>query len=229
MDNKIYNIGALEIFQNVSKETLEEISNNGEVKLYNPGQIVFYDKENVSTIYIILSGTVSLYKMNENGQKKVIFILGRGKVINDVIFKDLPASINCEIFERAELLLINKDILLEIMKDDFEFCKNIICSLSMKTRRLYRQLKNTPSSIKLEKKLAAKIYKLSIDYGISCNGGVYIDMDLTITYIADLLGSQRETVSRAMKVLQKNDLIEYKDKRVYVKDLNKLSEFFKTS
>ena len=119
--------------------------------------------------------------------------------------------------------------LLEIMKYDFELCKNIIISLSMKTRRMYRQLKNTPPSIKIEKKLAAKIYKLGRDYGIETEEGIVINMNLTVTYLADLLGSQRETVSRALKILQDKKLISYKDKIILIYDLNKISEFFKTS
>ena len=115
------------------------------------------------------------------------------------------------------------------MKYDFELCKNIIISLSMKTRRMYRQLKNTPPSIKIEKKLAAKIYKLGRDYGVETEEGIVIKMNLTVTYLADLLGSQRETVSRALKILQDKKLISYKDKIILIYDLNKISEFFKTS
>ena len=218
---------ALEVFNNVCEETIEIILEQGEIRKYSKDTIVFYDKEDVSDIYIVISGTVSLYKLNENGQKKVIFILGEGKVVNEVIIKELPASINCRAFEDAELLKKNK--LLEIMKYDFELCKNIIISLSMKTRRMYRQLKNTPPSIKIEKKLAAKIYKLGRDYGIETEEGIVINMNLTVTYLADLLGSQRETVSRALKILQDKKLISYKDKIILIYDLNKISEFFKTS
>lgn len=220
---------ALEIFNNVCEETIEIILEQGEIRKYSKDTIIFYDKEDVSDIYIVISGTVSLYKLNENGQKKVIFILGEGKVVNEVIIKELPASINCRAFEDAELLKINKNKLLEIMKYDFELCKNIIISLSMKTRRMYRQLKNTPPSIKIEKKLAAKIYKLGRDYGVETEEGIVIKMNLTVTYLADLLGSQRETVSRALKILQDKKLISYKDKIILIYDLNKISEFFKTS
>ena len=217
---------ALEVFNNVCEETIEIILEQGEIRKYSKDTIVFYDKEDVSDIYIVISGTVSLYKLNENGQKKVIFILGEGKVVNEVIIKELPASINCRAFEDAELLKINKNKLLEIMKYDFELCKNIIISLSMKTRRMYRQLKNTPPSIKIEKKLAAKLGR---DYGVETEEGIVIKMNLTVTYLADLLGSQRETVSRALKILQDKKLISYKDKIILIYDLNKISEFFKTS
>ena len=222
-------LSSLEIFNNISRETIEKVISGSDVREYKSGEILFQDKEEVSIIYFMIRGIVSLYKINECGQKKVIFMLGKGKIINEVIIKELPASINCEIFEDAVILGITKEKLLEIMKEDFDLCKNIIISLSSKTRRLYRQLKNTPSSIKIEKRLAAKLYKLAKDYGIKCNEGILIDMEISITYMADLLGSQRETVSRAMKVLQKNGLVSYKSKKILVSNFDKLALFFKTS
>lgn len=217
----------LEMFNNISSQTIERILDKSDIKDYKAGEILFQDKENVSTVYFIIKGIVSLYKINECGQKKVIFMLGRGKIINEVIIQELPASINCEIFEESCILGIKRNELLEIMKEDFDLCKSIIISLSSKTRRLYRQLKNTPSSIKLEKRLAAKLYKLGKDYGIKCGEGIIVDIDISITYLADLLGSQRETVSRAIKSLQKQNLIEYKNKKIHIYSLQKLSNFFK--
>lgn len=226
---KIEELKNLEMFNNISESTIGKILEESDVKEHRAGEILFEDKEDVSTVYFVLKGIVSLYKISECGQKKVIFMLGKGKIINEVIIKELPASINCEIFEDAVILGIKKEKLLNIMKEDFDLCKNIIISLSSKTRRLYRQLKNTPSSIKIEKRLAAKLYKLAKDYGVEHEDGIVIDMEISITYMADLLGSQRETVSRAMKVLQKNNLINYKSKKIIISNFEKLALFFKTS
>ncbi len=229
MEVKIEELKDLEMFNNISESTIGKILEESDVKEHRAGEILFEDKEDVFTVYFVLKGIVSLYKINECGQKKVIFMLGKGKIINEVIIKELPASINCEIFEDAVILGIKKEKLLNIMKEDFDLCKNIIISLSSKTRRLYRQLKNTPSSIKIEKRLAAKSYKLAKDYGVEHKDGIVIDMEISITYMADLLGSQRETVSRAMKVLQKNNLINYKSKKIIISNFEKLALFFKTS
>ena len=158
----------LDIFKNISKTSLEKLANFGEVKKYKAGSHLFRDKEDVTTLYIVISGSVSLYKLNESGHKRVIFILGEGKMINDVIIQDLPASINCEIFEEAQILSYDKYTFLNIMENDFTLSKNIICSLAMKVRRMYRQLKNASGIIRMEKKLAAKLWKLSKDYGVPC-------------------------------------------------------------
>jgi CRP-like cAMP-binding protein len=219
----------LKIFSDLSDDTIALISKYGKIKKHSNGSMLFSEREKINFVYIVVSGSVSLYKVNENGQKKVMFILDNGKIINEVIVEDMPESINCEVFEEAEIFEINRDILIEIMKRDFNLTKVIIESLSNKVRRMYRQLKNTPSSIKIEKKLVAKIYKLGRDYGVKCNDGIIIDMNLSITYLADLLGSQRETVSRAVKVLQSKNLFYYKDKKIVIPNLQKLSDYFKTS
>lgn len=229
MDLKEEEIRKFKVFSNVSDRSVSLICENAKIKKYTSGSLIFSDKDKINIIYIVINGTVSLYKINENGQKKVIFILDKGKVINDVIIEDLPASVNCEVFEDAEILAINKDILLDIMEGDFQLTRAILESLANKVRRMYRQLKNTPSSIKIEKKLAAKIYKLGRDYGISTDDGIVVDMNISITYLADLLGSQRETVSRAVKVLQSVNLINYKDRKIIIPSLEKLSDYFKTS
>lgn len=228
MEYKEEELRKLKIFSEVSDISISLIHKYGKIKKYKSGNIIFSDKEYVNIIYVVISGTVSMYKINENGQKKVMFILDQGKIINEVIIENLPESINSEVFEDAEILEINRDTLIEIMECDFQLTKEIIESLSNKVRRMYRQLKNTSSSIKIEKKLVAKIYKLGKDYGISCDDGTMIDMNISITYLADLLGSQRETVSRAIKILQNKKLFHYKDKKIFIPDLQKLSDYFKT-
>ena len=49
---------ALEVFNNVCEETIEIILEQGEIRKYSKDTIVFYDKEDVSDIYIVISGTV---------------------------------------------------------------------------------------------------------------------------------------------------------------------------
>ena len=223
----IEQLEVMDIFKNISKTSLEKLAYLGEVKKYTTGSHVFRDKEDVKTLYIVVSGSVSLYKLNENGNKRVIFILGTGKMINDVIIQDLPASINCEIFEEAQILSYDRYTFLDIMENDFILSKNIICSLAIKVRRMYRQLKNASGIIRMEKKLAAKLWKLSKDYGVPCDHGVIINMNMSITYLADLLGSKRETISRALKILSNENLIEYENKKIKVINQEKLAQFFK--
>ena len=216
----------LELFKNLKTETLLKLSTIGIKVDARKGQHIFRDKEEVNTVYIVLKGKISLYKLSENSNKKVIFILGRDKIINEVILDDLPSSINCEVFEEGELLTINRLDFLELMKEDFELTISVVNSLSIKVRRLYRQLKNT-TPLKIEKKVAAKLWKLAKDYGVTTEDGILIDLNITITYLADLFGSQRETISRALGQLEDLKLIKFINKKIVIIDKDKLSYFFK--
>lgn len=54
-----------------------------------------------------------------------------------------------------------------------------------------------------------------------------IDIDLTITLMADLVGAPRENVSRACKVLTDRGLIRYGNKRFTLTDSDGLADFYK--
>ena len=112
------------------------------------------------------------------------------------------------------------------MKKDFELTTIIINSLSIKVRRMYRQIKNT-TPIKVEKRVAAKLWKLAKDYGVEVKEGTLIDLKISVTYLADMFGTHRETISRALKILQDKNLIICKSKQIIVINKDKLSEFFK--
>lgn len=217
----------LELFKNLKEDTLNKLTIFGRIKNLKKHEIVFRDKDKVEIIYIVLSGKFSLYKISEDAQKRVVYILGRDKILNDVILDNLSASIYCECFEEGKLLMLDKSEFIKVMESDFQLTTVVLNSLSIKVRRLYRQIKNTNPNKKIEKKIAAKVWKFSRDYGVDTEYGIEVDLTMSITYLADMFGSQRETVSRALKVLENEDLIFIKNKKIVVKDREKLLKYFK--
>lgn len=218
----------LHTFSDLGDDTLVRLSNITRVNRYEKGNVLFRDKDIVENIFIVLKGKVSLYKFNEKGQKKVIFILGEGDLINEVIIQSATASINCEIIEDSHIMYCNTLELLKLMESDFELTKIVISSLSLKVRRMYRQFKNTTGVLSMGKRVASKLWKLGRDYGIPVDGGTLIDMEISITYLADLFGSQRETISRVCKELSRLGLIEYNNKKFIIKSEEELLKYFKT-
>lgn len=216
----------LGLFDKVNNETLSRLNDICYIRELKKNEHLFRDKEIINSIYIVKSGKVALYKQSESAQKKVIFILGKESIINEIIIDDLPSSINCEAFENAEIICFDRIKFIDIMKDDFELYKIIINSLAIKVRRLYRQSKNS-IPIKVEKRVAAKLWKLSRDYGREVEEGTLIDLSITITYLADMFGAPRETISRALKILDNKGLIINKNKKIIIPDREKLIRFFK--
>lgn len=216
----------LDLFSHLQEDTIIKLTEAGFKKELCKGEHLFRDKEKEINIYIVLSGKVSLYKINESSQKRVIFILGRDKIVNEVILDDTPASVSCEVFEDGVIICFNRDKFIEIMKSDFQLTTVVINSLARKVRRTYRQLKNA-TPIKMEKRVAAKLWKLCKDYGVEQQDGTLIDLSISITYLADMFGAPRETISRAMKVLQQNQLVKIEKKQILIPEPDRLIRYFK--
>ena len=222
----IRELTSIKSFKNVEAKTLEQLSNIGTIMKLSKDKALFYERDHVNTIYVVLKGKVTMYRNSEHGQKRIIYILGEGEFINEVIFDDLPASISCEAFEESIILCFSKTLLVELMSLDFKLTKNIIDSMGKKIRRLYRQLKNTVP-IKMDKKLAAKLWKLAKDYGVPNENGILIDLNISISYLADMLGSTRETISRNISHFEKDGVICFQGKKIIVRSLEELSIYFR--
>lgn len=215
------------ILRFASPESRTEIASFSYIKQYTKGQHVFYDREELTCFYILLEGMASLYKLNTLGEKKVIFVLSPGYLLNEFEFQELPAAINCEIREDSLVLLLPRERLWHVMERDTELTRAAFHSMSVRIRRLYRQLKNTTNALKGEKRLAAKLYMLARDYGTDTQRGVLIDMRLSVTYLSEMMGSKRETVSRQMKKLNETGLVIMEKNRFWIPDLENLSKYFK--
>ena len=215
----------LPLFEGIEDKTLNLIKESIIINKLKKSQTLFAERENIDYIYIVYKGKVTMYKLSEKGRKRVVYILNSGEIINDVNFDENSSSINCEGFEDSEIIGISKVDLLNIMKLDFKLTEVILCSMSKKIRRLYRQIKNT-IPIKMDKRVAAKLWKLSKDYGVETKEGTLIDVKINITYLADMLGSSRETISRAIKELEMMKMVKIENRK-FIVNRDKLNKYFK--
>lgn len=210
-------INKIEAFSDLSEESIGKICCIANRKVLKKGEILFLEKDRMNQFYAVLSGSVSMYRLSSNGQKRVFFLLDKGSLVNEVVFDDKPVSVVCEAFEATVVAEFSKDDFLKIMENDFKLTMNILKSIGHKQRRLYRQLKNT-LPIGIEKRLAAKLWKLSKDHGIKTDEWTCIEKGITITYLSYMLGTSRETISRSIKVLTEMDAVKCVSRQLYVKE-----------
>lgn len=221
-------MNSIEVFKNIKEESKVNLEKILKTRKLSKKEILFYERDMVDKIYFIKEGKISLFKINESGERKIIFILPKGQMINDIFIDEKKSSaVSCEAFEKSTLLECSSKDFMNIMENDFILTKNVLNHLQNINRRLYRQLKNS-ISIRMDKKLAAKLYRMGREFGVEKDEWTLINANLTITYIADMLGCKRETLSRSMKVLQDENLVKIENKKVYIKK-DELSLYFKNT
>lgn len=228
MKTKISDIEAIEIFKGIAPSSIIEIKNNSDVIELKKNKALYSDRQILSYVYFLVSGNVSLVKSNENGESKIIFLLSSGAMINQPMMRKNTSAVECWGYENSKILRVSFENFDRILSKDYALTKNCMFYMEKRIRRLYRQLKNSVTA-NIDKKLVAKLYRLAIEHGL--NDGykenfTLINLNLTITYIAKMLGSQRETISRTIKSLANKEILFTENKKIYI-DMEKAKKFFK--
>lgn len=221
-------LAELEFFKGLDDRTLDDLRTKGKIMKLPAKSVLFRAKEQVEFVYFQMSGKSILYSLTHTGKRKIIFIFGSGMMLNDHVVNVHEASLFCETIEPSQIFAISVREFLNCMQRDFELTKRVITNQERKIWRLGHQLKNTNGSIYMERKLAAKLWKLSRDFGIVRPDGIEIDIQLSITFLADMMGAPRETTSRLCKTLSEYGLIKMNKKKIIIVSPEKMSHFYKT-
>lgn len=208
-----------------SPETRQDFLRLGRQVTFSKGNVVLRARDNSQDIYFVLNGKVQIYNLTGCGKKKILFILGPDNIANDSVMKGFNA-IFCETLEECTFFAIRREDLAALMQRDFALTRAIMEYLERRLWRLEHQLKNTFGSIYLERKLASKLWRLARDFGIETEKGILIDVELSITFLADLLGVPRENASRACKKLSELGIIAVDKKKIYVLDRDRAAYYF---
>lgn len=224
----------LPMFKELSAETVQALEAAGQYISMKKGNLCYRAGEAQDKVYFLLSGQAMIYTLTSEGNRKIIFVYGGGQLLTENLMRPSRTTVFCELISDAKLFVISNRGLMAAMEKDFTLTKAIMLAQEKKLWRTSHQLKNTLGSIYLEKKLAAKLWKLARDFGKPDyvadpvnNQKVTIDLSLSITFLADFLGAPRETTSRITKSLVEKELISMERKKVTVLSMDALSNFYK--
>ena len=191
MKAKIEEVCGVKVFKGISDDSLNRILVCGDIVDLKKNACLYHDRQDLYYVYFLLKGKVTLVKPNENGESKVVFILNPGDTINQPVMRNNTSAVECWGFENSRILRIGFDDFDTIMAKDYILAKNCMAFMENRIRRLYRQLKNSVT-INIEKRLAAKLVRLGLDYGSREEDSVMtrIDLNLTVPRCWDARGSR---------------------------------------
>lgn len=209
-------IQKMALFRNIESSTMQLLLKKGRIVEVTKGTQLIREREPSSNLYFQLSGKSIIYNLTSNGKRKILFVFGYGALLNGNLFNTRTSSNYCETIERSQLFVVSIQDFSKLMAMDFQLTRNLVEAQEHKMWRLSHQLKNTTSGISMEKKLVFKLKKLARDFGIETEKGVAIDMQLSITFLADMLGAPRETTSRICSSLCEKGILVIERKRITI-------------
>ncbi len=182
---------------------------------YNEGQKIFQPGDNRSVLYFVMMGRVRLYEILPDGRAITLSILS----VNDVFAQSSNQNsyfhdVYAEVMKDSIIACIQESSLETLMEQSPLLASRIIYSFSQQLSQsqiLIEGLLGRDVSLRLVNILL----KLATEFGIAeANGGVSIDLGLTHQELADMIGSNRVTVTRKLIELQKKNLINVQNRTI---------------
>lgn len=217
----------MSFFESLPLELIQTILDTGQIQTYSKKKLLFSDRELIQNVLFLLSGEVSVYNLTKHGNRKIIFFLGKGHLLNHEVQSFRTSSVYCETITQAKILKISKKEFRSLMEQHFSLTQAVLQEYERYLWRLTHQLKNTAGSLVTERKIAAKLWKLGRDFGKKEKDGIHITIPFTMTLMADFVGVPRENVSRACKSLSMKGLLIYQNRHFILPNPDGLAEFYK--
>ena len=184
------------------KNNILSLLNKDEQKLINVktaklGEFLFREGELCSYISIVVSGQVKISSMTYSGNEVIFNILEKGEIFgNNLIFSDDPHYKGDVIaIKESVVVLISKENLIQILQSNKDFLLaylNIQSNFGKKLNSTIKMLSFNSAEERFMFYLQAQNDKIQFK---------------TITELSDILHLKRETLSRLLTMLEKENVV----------------------
>lgn len=196
-------------FEGLEEKEIDLIIEISRVKTLKDKDVLFWEGDPRTHIYILGEGTVLISKLTETGEESLINVLGEGEIFPHTGFFDqAPYPGTAKAKKEVTLLAIPIDGFERLIKNNPELSFRIIQVMNKKIVYLQKKL-NEILSLNVESRLMGAMAHLQ-----EAQGKV---VRLTHQEIGNIIGSTRETVSRQLKKWEKEGWVEVKKDRIILK------------
>lgn len=196
------------LFRDLSDNEMDKIVNISISREYKRGSHVFMQEEPIENVYFIFEGKVKVYKSDINGKEQIVAILKKGEMFPHVGFfrkGNYPAY--SEVLENATLVVVPISQFENVLLENPELSIKVFKVLGEKIVDLQERLEAQILNNTYE-----QIIKLLITLGKKHgenlpDGFVKLKAEFTNRDLANMIGTTRETVSRTLTKMKKDELI----------------------
>jgi CRP-like cAMP-binding protein len=192
------------------------------VHKYKRGDVIFRQGDRSNGLCIVLSGSVRTVINSSYGRQQVLKVFGQGRTFGDVsVFGDDRHPAEAIAMVDSEIAVVPQAQLLDLLRSNPEAAIDVIRLFAARLRA-YKQVVEDLAL----RSVVARVARLLVDRARGAEILVEESANLENAYtqddIATMVGSVREVVQRALKTLERAELIEMRRGRVYVVDVDAL-------
>ncbi len=219
---KIQLLSMVDILEPLSEEGLQEFSRRVPDKHFERGQILYAPGDRSEALFILKRGRVRIYQATPDGWEFTLAVVETGTMFGEMaLTAQRMREAYAEVTESSDICVLKGEDLECLVRENPDVGLRMLRVLSERLRLCETRLediglKDVPA------RLASLVLQLAESEGVMTGEGPTIPTRYTHRQLATMIGSSRETVTRAFTKLRKAGAVELRRRHIYVKDVEAL-------
>lgn len=206
------------IFAGLDPASADALERHCETRGYPEGAVVVSAEEPGDALYVLVEGKVKVVLHGESGREVILSIFSRpGDVFGEMsLLDDAPRSATVMAARHSTLLVLSRADFRAHVDRHPTIALQVLTELSRRLRRADAIIGDL-ALLDVFGRLAAKLRELAESDGEETEAGVVIRQRPTQAEIAAMIGTSRETVSRALSELARRGDVVMAGKRLLIR------------
>jgi CRP/FNR family transcriptional regulator, cyclic AMP receptor protein len=206
------------LFGSLGERDLAGVAARCVKRTYSKGQYLCYQGDPGDRLFVVASGLVKVTLTSEQGSEMVLVTLGEHEVLGELaVIDQAPRSASVVAVVPTTVLMLSRPVLLQLMGSHPAVRDALLTSVGALVRRLTEQAGDLVF-LDLTERLAKLLVRLAEERG-GPGGPVVLDLGLTQSDLAGMVGGSRPAVNRALQSLASRGLIQIEGQAIVLHDL----------
>lgn len=205
------------LFAELDDRELAAVADVAKSRRHTKDEVVFHEDESGDVFCLIREGRVKVTMVSPEGKEIILSMLGPGDFFGEMsLLDDEPRSATVIATENLELLILWRSDFLQLLHENFSISRKVLVELSRRLRLASDRIESL-ATMDVYGRLARFLLDLAITSGIELANGYVAVTRPTHQAIANTIGTSRETVSRLIHDLMRQDLLLSEGKTIYLR------------
>ena len=212
---------AISIFKNLSDKHLTLLAESCKILRKKKEDVIFYQSDYSSDLYIVFEGCLKASLFNEEGEEFIITCFKKGDFFGELSLLDGETrSATIIVEEDATLGVLSRSKFLELIKNEPNIAIEMLRALAQRLRKT-DAIVSSLAFLDVSERLLKLLQEIAKSENAEIKNGFYIIRKYTQKELASRIGSSREAISKAMKILLFEKLVIEEGKNFLVSTIQK--------
>jgi CRP/FNR family transcriptional regulator, cyclic AMP receptor protein len=204
------------LLSKLSETEIDALLRYSRVECYPAGEEIFPKDSPGNCMMLVLCGSVRVSSISLSGKEIVLNIINAGQIVGEIAVLDGgPRTCDAVAMTDCELLVLNRRDLMPFLERHADICLMLIKILCERLRHTSEQVEDLVFR-DVEQRIAKALLQLCERFGRPDGGGRVLELHLSQSELANIIGITRESVNKQLKAWQRAGFIDVAKEAVMI-------------